>query len=72
MFHRYLFIGTGFRYNHIYNTEIERGGLIAANRSGGFDVSTSVGAELAVLHDGSSNFLNGTIRMVLRIDAWSI
>jgi hypothetical protein len=58
MFHRYLFIGAGFRYNHIYNTDIEADGLIAANRPDGFDGSTSAGAEAAVLYDSRSNILN--------------
>jgi hypothetical protein len=58
MFHRYLFIGAGFRYNHIYNTDIEADGLIAANRPDGFDGSTSVGVEAAVLYDSRSNILN--------------
>lgn len=58
MFHRYLFIGGGIRYNHIYNTNIEEGGLIDENRPDGFDGSTSVGAEVAVLFDSRSNILN--------------
>jgi hypothetical protein len=58
MFHRYLFIGGGVRYNHIYKTEIEEDGLIAQNRPDGFDGSTSVGAEVAVLYDSRSNILN--------------
>ncbi len=58
MFHRYLFIGAGFRYNHIYNTEIEPEGNIARNRPDGFDGSTSVGAEVALLYDSRSNILN--------------
>ena len=58
MFHRYLFIGGGIRYNHIYNTQIEEDGLIAQNKPDGFDGSTSVGAEVAVLFDSRSNILN--------------
>jgi hypothetical protein len=58
LFHRYLFIGGGVRYNHIYKTEIEEDGLIAQNRPDGFDGSTSVGAEVAVLYDSRSNILN--------------
>ncbi|WP_438968657.1 BamA/TamA family outer membrane protein [Nonlabens sp.] len=58
MFHKYLFIGGGVRYNHIYKTEIEEDGLIAQNRPDGFDGSTSVGAEVAVLYDSRSNILN--------------
>lgn len=58
MFHKYLFIGGGVRYNHIYKTEIEEDSLIAQNRPDGFDGSTSVGAEVAVLYDSRSNILN--------------
>lgn len=58
MLFRYLFIGAGFRYNHIYNTRIEPEGLIAQNKPEGFDGSTSVGAEVAVLYDSRSNILN--------------
>jgi hypothetical protein len=58
MFHKYLFIGAGFRYNHIYNTEFEEDGLIATNRPDGFDGSTSAGIEVAALFDSRSNILN--------------
>jgi outer membrane protein assembly factor BamA len=58
MFHRYLFIGAGVRLNHIYNTRIEPDGLIAQNRPDGFDGSTSVGGEVAMLYDSRSNILN--------------
>jgi len=58
MFHRYLFIGSGFRYNKIFNTEFETDGLIATNSPDGFDGSTSVGAEAAILFDSRSNILN--------------
>lgn len=58
MFHRYLFIGAGVRLNHIYNTRIEPDGLIAQNRPDGFDGSTSLGGEVAMLYDSRSNILN--------------
>ncbi|TVZ51396.1 BamA/TamA family outer membrane protein [Dokdonia sp. Hel_I_53] len=58
LFHRYLFIGAGFRYNHIYKTAFEPDGLIAQNQPDGFDGSTSVGAEAAILFDNRSNILN--------------
>ena len=58
MFHKYLFIGAGFRYNHIFKTEIDPNGLIAIEQRNGFDGSTSVGAEVAVLFDSRSNILN--------------
>ncbi|RMB64191.1 hypothetical protein EAX61_00770 [Dokdonia sinensis] len=57
-FARYLFIGAGVRYNHIYKTEIEQGGLIDQERLTGFDGSTSLGAEAAVLYDSRNNVLN--------------
>nr|WP_231481312.1 BamA/TamA family outer membrane protein [Sediminibacter sp. Hel_I_10] len=58
LFHRYLFIGAGFRYNHIYKTEFDPEGLIAQEAINGFDGSTSVGAEVAMLYDSRSNILN--------------
>lgn len=58
MFHKYLFIGGGIRYNLIYNTAVEPGGLIASNKPEGFDGSTSVGTEVAVLFDNRANILN--------------
>jgi len=58
MFDRYLFIGAGFRYNHIFKTRIDPDGQIAVNRPDGFDGSTSVGAEVAALYDSRSNILN--------------
>lgn len=57
-FARYLFLGAGFRYNHIYDVETEEGGLLEQSQPVGFDGSTSVGAELAVLYDSRSNILN--------------
>ena len=58
LFTRYLFIGAGFRYNHIYNVETEENGLLQTNMPSGFDGSTSVGAEVAVLYDSRNNILN--------------
>ncbi|MFK7834275.1 MAG: BamA/TamA family outer membrane protein [Winogradskyella sp.] len=58
MFHKFLFVGAGFRYNRIYNTKINPNGTIALNRPDGFDGSTSVGAEVAVLFDSRNNVLN--------------
>ena len=58
MLHRYLFIGAGFRYNHIYNTDIDPEGQIIVNQPNGFNGSTSVGAEVAALFDSRSNILN--------------
>ena len=58
MFLRYLFIGGGLRYNHIFNTGFEEGGLIDQNRPDGFDGSTSFGAEVAALYDSRDVILN--------------
>ena len=58
LFHKYLFIGAGFRVNHIFKTGFEPDGLIAQNEPDGFDGSTSVGAELAMLFDSRSSLLN--------------
>lgn len=58
LFHRYLFIGGGLRYNKIFNTEIDPNGTIAQNLPDGFDGSTSFGAEVAMLYDSRSNILN--------------
>ncbi|MGB7394153.1 MAG: BamA/TamA family outer membrane protein [Pricia sp.] len=58
MFHKYLFIGAGLRYNHIFKTDFEPDGLIAQNRPDGFDGSTSVGVEAAMLFDSRSSLLN--------------
>jgi len=59
-FARYLFLGGGFRYNKIYDTTIESGGLLDTNRPVGFDGSTSTGLELAVLYDSRDNILNAS------------
>lgn len=58
LFARYLFIGAGFRYNHIFNTSIEEDGWLATNQPLGYEGSTSVGAEFAVLYDSRNNILN--------------
>ena len=58
LFIKHLFIGAGVRYNHIYSTAIEEGGIIDQLRPEGFNGSTSVGAEAAVLYDSRNNVLN--------------
>lgn len=58
MFMRYLFIGAGIRYNHIYKTDTEADGLLEQTRPTGFDGSTSAGVELAALYDSRNNILN--------------
>ncbi|AZQ45241.1 hypothetical protein EJ995_11400 [Nonlabens ponticola] len=60
MFHRYLFLGGGLRYNHIYETKVEEDGLIAQNMRDGFDGSTSVGLEVAALYDDRDVILNAS------------
>ncbi|UZO81550.1 outer membrane protein assembly factor [Aquimarina sp. ERC-38] len=57
-FTRYLFLGGGLRYNHIFNVEVEEEGQLAATMPEGFDGSTSVGVELAALYDNRNNILN--------------
>ncbi|WP_299049894.1 BamA/TamA family outer membrane protein [uncultured Polaribacter sp.] len=59
-FARYLFLGGGFRFNKIYDTEVEPGGLLDTNRPSGFDGSTSTGLELALLYDSRDNILNAS------------
>jgi len=59
-FVKHLFIGAGIRYNHIYNTDFEEDGLIANEKLDGFDGSTSVGAEAAVLYDSRDVILNAS------------
>ncbi len=58
MFYKYLFIGAGVRYNLIYNTYIKPGGLLSRNKPEGYNGSTSVGTEVAVLFDSRTNILN--------------
>lgn len=60
MITRYLFVGVGFRLNHIYNTKFEDDGLIDMTRPEGFDGSTSVGGEVAALYDSRNNLLNAS------------
>ncbi len=60
MFLEHLFIGGGFRVNHIYNTEVEEDGLLALDMPDGFDGSTSVGAEVAALYDSRDVILNAS------------
>jgi len=57
-FLRYLFVGAGVRYNHIFNVETDGEASLTENRPIGFDGSTSVGAEFAVLYDSRNNILN--------------
>lgn len=58
LFARYLFIGAGIRYNAIFNVEAESGNTLNNERPIGFNGSTSVGLEAAVLYDSRNNILN--------------
>ncbi|WP_317126868.1 BamA/TamA family outer membrane protein [Nonlabens xiamenensis] len=58
MLTRYLFIGGGLRYNHIFDTNIEEGKIIDQTRPDGYDGSTSFGAEVAALYDSRDVILN--------------
>jgi hypothetical protein len=60
VFTRYLFVGGGFRYNKIYDTNVKSNGLLDTNRPQGFDGSTSTGLELALLYDSRDNILNAS------------
>ncbi|WP_010522300.1 BamA/TamA family outer membrane protein [Aquimarina agarivorans] len=55
---KYLFVGAGFRYNHIFDAGFERGKLLDSTRPSGYNGSTSAGAEVAVLYDSRNNILN--------------
>ena len=46
----YLYVGGGFRYNNIYNVEIEEDGILDTEKISGYNGSTSSGVELAVLY----------------------
>ena len=58
LFTRYFFMGAGIRYNHIFNTSVVEDGLLDTNQPTGYNGSTSVGAEFAVLYDSRNNILN--------------
>jgi len=58
MFLRYLFVGAGIRYNHIFKVGIDSEGNLQNSQPLGFDGSTSAGAEVAMLYDSRDNILN--------------
>ncbi|MFK7832272.1 MAG: BamA/TamA family outer membrane protein [Winogradskyella sp.] len=58
MLTRYLFIGTGLRYNQIFNTKTIENGLLNILKPAGFDGSRSVGVEAAALYDSRNIVLN--------------
>lgn len=55
---RYLFVGAGIRYNHVFNVDTIEEGILETDQPTGYDGSTSVGAEFAVLYDNRNNILN--------------
>lgn len=60
LFTRYLFLGGGFRYNTVYDTNVEENGLLDTNQPTGFNGSTSTGFEFALLYDSRNNILNAS------------
>ncbi|XLS27843.1 BamA/TamA family outer membrane protein [Flavobacteriaceae bacterium M23B6Z8] len=58
LFLKYLFVGAGIRYNHIFKVDTAENGILETERPLGFDGSTSAGAEFAVLYDSRNNILN--------------
>lgn len=54
----HFFVGAGIRYNRIFNVDINKTGLLDTNRPIGYNGSTSVGAEFAMLYDSRNNILN--------------
>ncbi len=60
MFTRYLFLGAGFRYNHIFNVTTIDNGLLENTQPLGFRGTTSFGGALAALYDSRDNILNAS------------
>ena len=56
----YLYAGGGLRYNNIYNVEVEEAGILDTKKLSGYNGSTSVGMEFAVLYDSRDNILNAS------------
>ena len=55
VFARYLFLGGGVRFNHIFNVESEIEDSVT-----GFNGSTSTGVQLSALYDSRDNILNAS------------
>jgi len=53
-----LFIGGGLRYNAITDVDLEQDGQLINEMPSGHNGSTSVGLELAIIHDSRDNVLN--------------
>ncbi len=58
LFARYLFIGAGIRYNTIFDVEYQEDIPVGGDQITGFNGSTSMGVEAAVLYDSRNNILN--------------
>ncbi|NHF58134.1 BamA/TamA family outer membrane protein [Flavobacteriaceae bacterium TP-CH-4] len=57
-FFRYLFVGAGVRYNQIFDVQTEAGGILETEQPLGYEGSTSMSAEFAMLYDSRNNILN--------------
>lgn len=66
-FAKYLFMGGGIRYNHIYNVEIEENGILDESKFPGYKGSTSSGVELAILYDSRDNILNAQTGLFVQL-----
>lgn len=66
-FVKHLFLGGGVRYNHIFDVDIEEGGILDTNRVSGYNGSTSSGAEFAILYDSRDNILNAESGMYIEL-----
>ena len=55
---RYLFVGGGFRYNHVRDVEAPAEGTLFTENYTGALGSTSVGAQFAAVYDSRDNLLN--------------
>lgn len=67
MFFKYLFVGGGVRYNHIYGVETEKNGVLESVSPSGFKGSTSSGLELAIMYDSRDNILNASNGFFARV-----
>ena len=58
LFAKYLFMGAGIRYNTIFDVEADPDAPLISTQIDGFNGSTSVGVEAAVLYDSRNSILN--------------
>lgn len=61
LFRKYLFFGSGIRYNRISGVEVQPDGLLANSEQVGAQGSTSVGLQLAMIYDSRDNILNASV-----------